>query len=84
MGVVKRVKVCSAWPMRTVLRESVPRSARRSVRECAGYPFVVVWLPALARADVERGAGVTGSVVAIGVSSVNSNSGRRAWSSKET
>src|ERR1019366_7796127 len=46
VGVVRRVKVCSAWPMRTVLRHRVPRSARRSVRVWAGYPLVVVALRA--------------------------------------
>ena len=44
VGVVRRVKVCSAWPMRMVLRQMVARSASRSGRVCAGYPVGVVAL----------------------------------------
>src|ERR1035437_3796999 len=50
VGVVRRVKVCSAWPMRTVLRQRVPRSASRSVRVWAGAGREVV----VDRADLDR------------------------------
>src|SRR5579863_10617530 len=57
VGLVRRVKVWSAWPMRRVLRVIVARSARRSVRVCAGWPSGVRALLALAWAARERVAG---------------------------
>ena len=81
VGLVRRVKVCSESPMRRVLRHWVPRSARRSGRVWARWPWLVRALAALVCADGERVAGATGSVGALGASSVNSSSARRWCSS---
>ncbi len=84
VGLVRRVKVCSASPMRISLRAMVESSASRSGRFEAGCPSSVMALAALVLAAFERRAGATGSEGVSGAWSVKSMGVRRAVSSKVT